>query len=116
MKDGSVKFAVIGDSGTGDQPQYQTARVLDDWRADFPFDLVLMLGDNIYGRSSPADYRRKFEEPYRALLDAGVKFYAALGNHDVKGCRAVEESKSWQSCLRDLRASVEADRKAAGRG
>ncbi len=81
-KKGSVKFAVIGDSGTGDQPQYETARVLEEWRADFPFQIVLMLGDNIYGRSGPADYRRKFEEPYRALLDAGVKFYAVLGNHD----------------------------------
>ena len=25
---------------------------------------------------------RKFELPYKPLLDAGVKFYAALGNHD----------------------------------
>jgi predicted phosphodiesterase len=81
-KEGSVKFAVIGDSGTGDQPQYETARVLSEWRADFPFDTVLMMGDNIYGRSRPGDYRRKFETPYRALLDAGVKFYAVLGNHD----------------------------------
>jgi predicted phosphodiesterase len=89
-KEGSVKFAVIGDSGTGDQPQYETAHVLDEWRADFPFDIVLMLGDNIYGRSSPADYRRKFEDPYRALLDTGVKFYAVLGNHDDPGERFYE--------------------------
>jgi 3',5'-cyclic AMP phosphodiesterase CpdA len=25
---------------------------------------------------------RKFERPYKPLLDAGVKFYASLGNHD----------------------------------
>ena len=25
---------------------------------------------------------RKFEEPYKPLLDADVKFYASLGNHD----------------------------------
>ena len=42
-----------------------------------------MLGDNIYeGPATPEDYRRKFEEPYGALLDDGVKFYAVLGNHD----------------------------------
>ena len=41
-----------------------------------------MLGDNIYGGKSPADFKRKFEDPYRPLLDAGVKFYASLGNHD----------------------------------
>lgn len=90
-KEGSVRFAVIGDSGTGDQPQYETARVLDEWRADFPFEVVLMMGDNIYGRSGPDDYRRKFEEPYRALLDAGVKFYAVLGNHDDPGERFYEK-------------------------
>jgi len=41
-----------------------------------------MLGDNIYAGKSPDDLRNKFELPYILLLDAGVKFYAALGNHD----------------------------------
>ena len=26
----------------------------------------------------------KFERPYKPLLDAGVKFYASLGNHDAR--------------------------------
>ncbi len=82
LKEGSLRFAVIGDSGTGEPGQNEIARLLTQWRADFPFEFVLMLGDNIYGRDDPRDYRKKFEEPYRALLDAGVKFYAALGNHD----------------------------------
>jgi 3',5'-cyclic AMP phosphodiesterase CpdA len=41
-----------------------------------------MLGDNIYGSRTPKDFERKFSIPYKALLDAGVKFYASLGNHD----------------------------------
>ena len=41
-----------------------------------------MLGDNIYGSHSPRDFVKKFEQPYKPLLDAGVKFYASLGNHD----------------------------------
>ena len=41
-----------------------------------------MLGDNIYGTSTPHDYELKFERPYSALLDAGVVFHAAIGNHD----------------------------------
>jgi 3',5'-cyclic AMP phosphodiesterase CpdA len=44
-----------------------------------------MLGDNIYGTSTAYDYERKFERPYGALLDAGVTFYAAIGNHDDPG-------------------------------
>jgi hypothetical protein len=41
-----------------------------------------MLGDNIYGGKSPDALQKKFEIPYKPLLDAGVQFYAALGNHD----------------------------------
>ena len=82
MKDKSVRFAVIGDSGTGLQPQFETARQMGEFRGSFPFDFVLMLGDNIYGSQTAEDYRRKFEEPYQALLSAGVEFHAALGNHD----------------------------------
>jgi hypothetical protein len=79
----SVKFAVIGDSGRGTPPQHEIAAQMTAYRDDFPFAFVLMLGDNIYeGPASRDDYRRKFEAPYRRLLDQGVKFYAALGNHD----------------------------------
>ena len=55
---------------------------MDRYRTSVAFDFVLMLGDNIYGGKSAADFKRKFEDPYKALLDAGVKFYASLGNHD----------------------------------
>ena len=79
---GSLKFAAIGDNGTGDQPQYDVAHQMDQWHQRFGFDLVIMLGDNIYGSQRPADLVRKFEAPYKSLLDAGVKFYASLGNHD----------------------------------
>jgi len=79
----SVKFAVIGDSGRWSQEQRETASQMALFRKDFPFEFVLMLGDNIYeGPASPEDYLHKFEEPYADLLDAGVDFYAALGNHD----------------------------------
>jgi len=40
------------------------------------------VGDNMYGSDGAKNYVKKFEEPYKPLLDAGVKFYAALGNHD----------------------------------
>ena len=84
-KDGSVRFAVIGDSGRGDQAQHEIARQMIAWREKFPFDFVVMLGDNIYPPHAADDYLTKFEEPYRALLDAGVTFYAAIGNHDPDG-------------------------------
>lgn len=82
VKEDSVKFAVIGDSGTGGEAQREIGQRLAESRARFPFRLVLMLGDNLYGGERPLDYEAKFEQPYAALLSAGVKFYAVLGNHD----------------------------------
>jgi 3',5'-cyclic AMP phosphodiesterase CpdA len=78
----SLKFAVIGDTGTGDPSQYEVGAQMADARTTFPFELVLMLGDNMYGRQQPQDFVMKFERPYAPLLAAGVVFYATLGNHD----------------------------------
>jgi 3',5'-cyclic AMP phosphodiesterase CpdA len=84
---GSVKFAVIGDNGTGDRPQYEVAEQMTAFQAKFRFDTVIMLGDNMYGSQKPQDFIDKFERPYKALLDAGVRFYASLGNHDDQSNR-----------------------------
>jgi 3',5'-cyclic AMP phosphodiesterase CpdA len=78
----SLKFAAIGDSGTGDRAQYDVGQRMATERKRFPFELVIMLGDNLYGRQQPEDFVTKFERPYAALLSAGVAFYASLGNHD----------------------------------
>jgi predicted phosphodiesterase len=78
----SVKFLVIGDSGTGGSAQYQLAEQIVQAYARFKFEFAIMLGDNLYGSEDASDYVDKFEKPYKKLLDAGVKFYASLGNHD----------------------------------
>jgi hypothetical protein len=79
---GTLKFAVIGDSGTGNSDQYRLAKVFTDSHARFPYEFVLMMGDNMYGGESERDFQRKFEIPYKPVLDQKVKFYASLGNHD----------------------------------
>ena len=81
-KAGTVKFAVIGDTGTGGSQQMKVAKQLTATRAQFPFTFAVMLGDNMYGSEGPSDFVDKFERPYKELLGAGVNFYAALGNHD----------------------------------
>jgi len=76
---GGTVFAVMGDSGSGDVSQRDVAQAMityfDTARR---FSFVLMLGDNLYHD----DYNGEFLRPYKSLLDRGVKFYAALGNHD----------------------------------
>ncbi len=82
VKDGSVKFLVIGDSGTGDREQFEVGAQIAKEYQRFKFEFAIMLGDNMYGGERPEDFLQKFEKPYKPLLDAGVKFYASLGNHD----------------------------------
>jgi len=81
----SFKFAVLGDFGTGSKEQYELAAIMKRVHDQYPFDLVTLVGDNLYGSERPQDFKKKFEDPYKPLLDAGVKFYASLGNHDDAG-------------------------------
>src|ERR1700726_3208657 len=57
LKPKSVRFAVIGDNGTGERPQYQIAEEMRRFHDLFPFEFVVMLGDNLYGHESPADFK-----------------------------------------------------------
>jgi hypothetical protein len=83
-KDGSFKFGVLGDFGTGSKSQYQLAEQMVKLHERFKYGLVVLVGDNLYGSERPQDFKMKFEIPYKPLLDAGVKFYASLGNHDAR--------------------------------
>jgi 3',5'-cyclic AMP phosphodiesterase CpdA len=80
----SLKFAVLGDFGTASTEQYELAEQMKRVHDAFPFDLVALVGDNLYGSERPQDFQTKFEVPYKPLLDAGVKFQASLGNHDAR--------------------------------
>ncbi|HEX6789710.1 MAG TPA: metallophosphoesterase [Candidatus Krumholzibacteria bacterium] len=83
-QDGSVKFAVLGDFGTGRKEQYDLGATMAKVHETFSFETVITVGDNIYGRQRAADFKNKFEEPYKGLLEKDVKFYASLGNHDLR--------------------------------
>jgi|SRR5579863_9790149 len=82
LQSNSVRFAAIGDMGTGDHFQSDIAQQMATSRAAFPFEFVITLGDNIYTGSAPSDFDDDFAVPYKALLHAGVQFYASLGDHD----------------------------------
>ena len=87
---GSLRFAVIGDFGTGLPAQFELADRIFALHQELELDFVITVGDNLYGSERPQDFKQKFEEPYKALLDAGVQFYASLGNHDSREQRFYE--------------------------
>jgi hypothetical protein len=80
----SLKFAVLGDFGTGERTQRELAQQMVTLHDRLKYDLVVLVGDNLYGSERPQDFKLKFEDPYKPLLDAGVRFQAALGNHDAR--------------------------------
>src|SRR5262247_292099 len=68
-REGSLKFAILGDFGTGDRVQYQLAEQMAKVLARFKYELVVLVGDNLYGSERPQDFEKKFETPYKPLLD-----------------------------------------------
>lgn len=85
--DGTFRFTVMGDTGTGKAGQLAIAKRLTHFLDERPFDTVLMLGDNIYSSGKASDVGQKFERPYAELLRQNVRFFAVLGNHDVRSGR-----------------------------
>jgi len=86
----SLKIMVIGDFGSGSQGQYEVGQMINTYRQTFHFDNVMTVGDNIYGSNKAQDMKQKFEDPYKLLVDQGVKFHASLGNHDSANERFYE--------------------------
>ena len=79
-----LKFVAVGDVGTGKRAQYAVARAMTrHWQAS-PFSLALLTGDNIYEDGEIERIHKVFERPYANLLQNGVAFRAALGNHDLR--------------------------------
>ncbi len=72
-----LRFAVFGDSGSGEAPQWRVAGVLERSHPQ----LVLVLGDIVYPRGADDEYDQKFFAPYGPLLSR-VPFFTAPGNHD----------------------------------
>ncbi|HYL97897.1 MAG TPA: metallophosphoesterase, partial [Blastocatellia bacterium] len=80
----SIKFAVIGDWGSGDREETSVVRQLMGIHTRSPLDFVVTAGDNIYPNGSGRYFPSRFETPFAELIRQRVNFYTVLGNHDVK--------------------------------
>ncbi|WP_017306780.1 metallophosphoesterase [Spirulina subsalsa] len=79
-----MRFVSVGDTGTGAQGQYAVANVMHQYYQQNAYPLVVLAGDNIYNNGEIEKIEQVFERPYAPLLQRGVKFYACLGNHDIR--------------------------------
>jgi tartrate-resistant acid phosphatase type 5 len=84
----SVRFAVIGDYGSGKEAERQVAALVKSWEPEF----ILTTGDNNYpdGSSATIDmhigqFFHEFIAPYKGSFGEGAqenRFFPSLGNHD----------------------------------
>ncbi len=85
---GTMRFAVIGDYGSGSSNERDVANLVNSWNPD----LVITMGDNNYssGAASTIDknigqFYHQYIAPYQGTYGAGAStnaFWPSLGNHD----------------------------------
>jgi 3',5'-cyclic AMP phosphodiesterase CpdA len=78
-----LRFAAVGDNGSGGRQAMAVARRMAETYAQRPFGLVALLGDICYYGNFEDRYHDVFRRPMAPLLDAGVGFELAIGNHDA---------------------------------
>jgi acid phosphatase len=79
-----LRFISVADTGTGAEGQYAVAEAMAQYHRENPFNVAVLAGDNIYNNGEIEKINAVFERPYQPLLQQGVKFYACLGNHDIR--------------------------------
>jgi 3',5'-cyclic AMP phosphodiesterase CpdA len=78
-----VRIAAIGDNGSGGRQAMAVAQRMADTYRQAPFGLVALLGDISYYGKFEHRYEEVFRRPMAPLIDAGVGFELAIGNHDA---------------------------------
>src|SRR5262245_47917263 len=79
-----LRFAVVGDCGTGNKDQINIAKQMFEAHQHAPLDFAIAAGDNVYPNGSARYFAKHFEQPFASLLKEHVRFHAVLGNHDVE--------------------------------
>lgn len=85
------RVAVAGDIGEGEVEEWDTAAAMFRLGGADPYDVLLLLGDNVYPDGDPARLSDTVFRPFGDVLDAGAHLLAIVGNHDAAGGRSLEQ-------------------------
>jgi len=78
-----MRFITFGDYGQGTPFQKQLGDVMAQTYQKTPYNVALLLGDNIYPNGDVKRLAKSnFENPYQLLIQNKVRFWAAIGDHD----------------------------------
>lgn len=81
-----LRVALVGDVGDGGDRARETAAAVAEQSANDPYDILMLLGDNVYPAGDPSRIQATVFEPFAPVLDGGTQLFAILGNHDeLKG-------------------------------
>jgi 3',5'-cyclic AMP phosphodiesterase CpdA len=97
-----VTFAVLGDNGSGGRNAMDVARAMAEAYEDTPYGLVLLAGDISYYGSIDDRWEDVFVAPYGPLINAGVRFELAIGNHEIAEKRSPDAAREIAAQLRRL--------------
>jgi hypothetical protein len=81
--DDRLSFAALGDNGSGGRQALAVAERMALTYQSAPYGLVALLGDICYYGNFRRRFDTVFRRPLGPLLDAGVGFELAIGNHDT---------------------------------
>jgi predicted phosphodiesterase len=78
-----LRVALVGDVGDGGGRELETAAAIAAQSQLDRYDVLMLLGDNVYPAGDPERIQATVFEPFGPLLDSGTDLFAVLGNHDV---------------------------------
>lgn len=81
--DAPVRFIVLGDFGTGTDPQYAVIEQMAAWMATQPVDLFVTTGDNVYMDGTHREFQEFGFWPNRRLWAGPAALVPSWGNHDI---------------------------------
>src|SRR5689334_6056456 len=64
----ALRIAAVGDVGTGGAQERRTAETLDRTSTPLPYDVLLLLGDNVYPSGDPSRLDATVFHPFRDTL------------------------------------------------
>jgi hypothetical protein len=77
-----LRVALVGDVGDGGDSEHQTAVAIEAQSQLDRYDILMLLGDNVYPAGDPSRIRATVYEPFGPLFSSGTELFAILGNHD----------------------------------
>ncbi len=103
---GEFKILILSDLQDTDHPQKATLLFAEAAITKADPDLIVLLGDNIYGPSigNNESKAKKAISAFTDIIDSyGIPFAVVFGNHDDEGCISKEEQtafyQSYANCL-----------------